>query len=322
MRKGVVLAASSYVAWGLFPAYFFLLKAVLAHRGARASDDLVAGFPVRRAGVSPAMVVASPAGPATRAPRDFTVSAALLSGNWFLYIWAVTSGHVIDASLGYFINPLVNIVLGFALAPRTAAPRAMVRGRHRGDRSPVVDVARAPLPVDRCRAGSDVRVLWLDAQGCGARAARRPVARDITFIPVGGCVSGVDGIHRKQRVHTSRFRIATFADRSRADNRDTAAAVRRGSPAHQAFDPRTVAIHRSDAAVAARHLDVSRALRRRARLGLRDHLGGVGLVFRRGTAAQLVVRAAMPSRRSRRAERTNAPRFVRPPAHAPQTSVA
>jgi chloramphenicol-sensitive protein RarD len=63
--------------------------------------------------------------PLTRQPRlvvSFAVSAALLSGNWFLYIWAVSRGHVIDASLGYFINPLVNIVLGFVLLQERLRP--------------------------------------------------------------------------------------------------------------------------------------------------------------------------------------------------------
>ena len=45
-----------------------------------------------------------------------------MSGNWFLYIWAVNNGHVIDASLGYFINPLVNIVLGFVLLHERLRP--------------------------------------------------------------------------------------------------------------------------------------------------------------------------------------------------------
>ena len=44
---------------------------------------------------------------------SFAVSSLLLSGNWLLYIWAVNSGHVIEASLGYFINPLVNVMLGY-----------------------------------------------------------------------------------------------------------------------------------------------------------------------------------------------------------------
>ena len=66
-----MLAASSYVAWGLFPAYFLLLRSVspveaLAHR---MIWSLV--FPVLRAGISPAMVVASAADPATETGRKF-----------------------------------------------------------------------------------------------------------------------------------------------------------------------------------------------------------------------------------------------------------
>jgi hypothetical protein len=130
------------------------------------------------------------------------VSAVLLSGNWLLYIWAVTRGHVIDASLGYFINPLVNIVLGFVLLHERLRPAQWFAVLIAALGVSVVDVARAPLPVDRYRSGADVRILWLDAQACGARPARRPVARDTAFIPVGGSVSGLDRIHRRQRFHS------------------------------------------------------------------------------------------------------------------------
>jgi chloramphenicol-sensitive protein RarD len=51
--------------------------------------------------------------PATR--RRLIASATLISTNWLIYVWAVGSGHVIDASLGYFINPLVNVLLGVVL---------------------------------------------------------------------------------------------------------------------------------------------------------------------------------------------------------------
>ena len=53
-----------------------------------------------------------------RKPRvlaTFVASAFLLSANWLVYIWSVNNGHVIEASLGYFINPLVNIMFGFFL---------------------------------------------------------------------------------------------------------------------------------------------------------------------------------------------------------------
>jgi len=122
MRKGVVLAASSYVAWVLFPAYFRLLRTVspvevLAHRMIWSLVFLCFVLAFRRQW--------SWLRPLTRQPRlvvGFAVSAALLSGNWFLYIWAINSGHVIDASLGYFINPLVNIVLGFLLLQERLRP--------------------------------------------------------------------------------------------------------------------------------------------------------------------------------------------------------
>ena len=122
MRKGVVLAAAAYAAWGLFPAYFLLLKSVspvevLAHRMIWSLVFLCFVLAFRRQW--------SWLRPLTRQPKlvvKFAVSAALLSGNWFLYIWAVNSGHVIDASLGYFINPLVNIVLGFLLLQERLRP--------------------------------------------------------------------------------------------------------------------------------------------------------------------------------------------------------
>jgi chloramphenicol-sensitive protein RarD len=52
----------------------------------------------------------------------FALSAVLLSGNWFIYIWAVDQGRVIDASLGYFIAPLVSILLGSVLLKERLRP--------------------------------------------------------------------------------------------------------------------------------------------------------------------------------------------------------
>jgi chloramphenicol-sensitive protein RarD len=60
-----------------------------------------------------------------RQPRifwSFVASALLLGANWLLYIWAVNNGHVIEASLGYFINPLVNIMFGFLLLKERLRP--------------------------------------------------------------------------------------------------------------------------------------------------------------------------------------------------------
>jgi chloramphenicol-sensitive protein RarD len=63
--------------------------------------------------------------PALRQPKvllAFTASALLLSANWLTYIWSVTHGHVIDASLGYFITPLVNVLLGYTVLKERLRP--------------------------------------------------------------------------------------------------------------------------------------------------------------------------------------------------------
>lgn len=112
MNKGVLYAAGAYIVWGLLPIFWKLLQAVpaleiLAHRIAWAcvvTVLLVAGLGMWRQ-----------LGAAMRAPRNlliYATSALLLSANWFIYIWAVNDGHIVETSLGYFINPLINVVLG------------------------------------------------------------------------------------------------------------------------------------------------------------------------------------------------------------------
>lgn len=112
MRIGVLHAALAYVAWGLFPLYFRQVAAVPAleivlHRTVWSlAFVLVVLAVLRRWAWLPV---------ALRQPRLVAVSAAsalLLAANWLTYVWAVNNGHVIDSSLGYFINPLVYVLLG------------------------------------------------------------------------------------------------------------------------------------------------------------------------------------------------------------------
>jgi chloramphenicol-sensitive protein RarD len=97
------------------PIYFKALQQVspleiLLHRIAWAFVFLLIVLAVRRQWSWIAKVARQP-----KVLAGFTASAALLSVNWFIYIWSVNNGHVVDASLGYFINPLVNVLLGFLL---------------------------------------------------------------------------------------------------------------------------------------------------------------------------------------------------------------
>ncbi len=112
MRKGTLLAGSAYVIWGLFPLYFHALQAVpaleiLLNRMLWSLLFLVGVLAWRKQWGWVREALAQP-----KLIASFTLSALLLSTNWFVYIWAVNDGHVIDASLGYFITPLVNILLG------------------------------------------------------------------------------------------------------------------------------------------------------------------------------------------------------------------
>ena len=112
MNLGMLYAALAYVIWGGFPIYFKALQAVpaeqvLLHRMVWSLVFLVAVLAVRRQWAWLRAVVRQP-----RVLLGFAASAVMLSINWFVWIWAVQHDHVIDGSLGYFINPLVNILLG------------------------------------------------------------------------------------------------------------------------------------------------------------------------------------------------------------------
>lgn len=112
-NKGLLYGAGAYMLWGLLPLYWRALQSVpaleiLAHRVVWALVVTLALVALRRGGWAWLRE-------ALRTPRTialFALSALLLSVNWGIYIWAVNAGHVVETSLGYFINPLVNVLLG------------------------------------------------------------------------------------------------------------------------------------------------------------------------------------------------------------------
>jgi chloramphenicol-sensitive protein RarD len=112
-RTGIWLSLGAYSAWGLFPLYFKALRVppleVLANRVVWSALFLVLVLGVQRRLGTLAASLRS---------RDVVLrslfSGSLLAVNWFVYIWAVADRRVVDASLGYFITPLVSVVLGVA----------------------------------------------------------------------------------------------------------------------------------------------------------------------------------------------------------------
>jgi chloramphenicol-sensitive protein RarD len=114
-RTGLIAGLGAYCLWGLLPLYLKLLTGIPA-------PDVLANRIIWSLLLIGVVMVATGGGPRLRAvvmqPRLLMLllaSAILIAINWLIYTWAVLNGHVLDTSLGYFINPLISIVFGVVL---------------------------------------------------------------------------------------------------------------------------------------------------------------------------------------------------------------
>jgi len=111
-RRGTIYGASAYAIWGVFPLYFHLLAPagaweILAHRILWTLLFCAAVLVVRRDFGWARSVFANPA-----MLGAVTLAGVLLAANWTIYVWAVMAHHVTEASLGYFLNPIVTVAIG------------------------------------------------------------------------------------------------------------------------------------------------------------------------------------------------------------------
>ena len=112
---GLYAAFAAYALWGIMPVYFHALVGVppleiVAHRIIWSVFLLLLILLLRGrlAGLWETLVN-------WRLISPLIASALLIAVNWLLYIWAVQNGHILAASLGYFLNPILNVLLGFAV---------------------------------------------------------------------------------------------------------------------------------------------------------------------------------------------------------------
>ena len=136
MRKGLLYALSSYILWGFLPIYMKLIASaspleILSHRVIWAFTLLALTLTGTRnwewfyavlfgvflffffpTAAPPRGVFFWGLSPTRRVLLTFTATALLLSINWLAYIWSVVHNHIVDGALGYFMNPLVNVLLG------------------------------------------------------------------------------------------------------------------------------------------------------------------------------------------------------------------
>ncbi|MBT2575319.1 EamA family transporter RarD [Bacillus sp. ISL-51] len=114
-RKGIIYTAVSFVMWGMFPVYWKLLEhipamEILAHRIIWSFVFMCVLLTVLRkwrTGWRELRLLKANGG-----LLAFFFASILISVNWFVYIWAVNHGFLLEASLGYYINPLVSVLLG------------------------------------------------------------------------------------------------------------------------------------------------------------------------------------------------------------------
>jgi chloramphenicol-sensitive protein RarD len=112
MRKGILNGIAAYALWGFFPIYWKFLHQVpalqvIGHRIAWSFILLVLIILVTRQWSDFRAAALAP-----RVIGIYSIAAVLLSINWLVYVWGVNSGFIVETSLGYFINPLLSVLLG------------------------------------------------------------------------------------------------------------------------------------------------------------------------------------------------------------------
>lgn len=124
-RSGLLFAIGAYLSWGVLPLYFKAVAAVapgeiLAHRVLWSLLFLAAVVLLWRRWRAIRAALAN-----RRAMAILAATALLIGANWLVYIYAVVSGHVLEGSLGYYLNPLVNVLLGVVLLKERLSPLQM-----------------------------------------------------------------------------------------------------------------------------------------------------------------------------------------------------
>jgi chloramphenicol-sensitive protein RarD len=126
LRAGHLCAATAFIIWGLLPLYLRPLAQVptlqvIGHRVVWSFVLIMLWLGFRKELPELRAALGNP-----RIVRRLAITSALMALNWLVYVWAVAHGHVMDASLGYFINPLLSVVLGVWLLGERLSRRQMI----------------------------------------------------------------------------------------------------------------------------------------------------------------------------------------------------
>jgi chloramphenicol-sensitive protein RarD len=175
-RRGLLLGVAAYSIWGLFPLYWPLLEPagaveILAHRMLWSLVTMGVLVLVLARTASFRRVIA-----VRRVALLLALAATLITVNWAVYIWGVNNGHVVETALGYFINPLVTVLMGvFILGERLRPWQWVAMG--------VAGLAVVVLTIDYGRLPWVALVLALTfgSYGLCKKQAGAPAIESITF---------------------------------------------------------------------------------------------------------------------------------------------
>ena len=111
MKKGILYGIGAYAAWGFFPIYWKLLHHVpaiqlIGHRIVWSFILLIVVILFTKQWVEFRATINA------KVLRIYTIASVLIGVNWLLYVWAVNASFIVETSLGYFINPLISVLLG------------------------------------------------------------------------------------------------------------------------------------------------------------------------------------------------------------------
>jgi chloramphenicol-sensitive protein RarD len=126
MNKGMRYAIGAYISWGVLPIYWKWLHHVpalqlICHRILWSFLALVVLIVLTRQWKKFRQAVSTP-----RVLRVYSAAALLIGINWLTYVWAVNAGHIVETSLGYFINPLLSVLMGVIFLHEHLRPRQWI----------------------------------------------------------------------------------------------------------------------------------------------------------------------------------------------------
>ena len=184
-RTGILTGASAYLIWGLFPLYFHRLKEIrpLELACLRIVLTSLAVWVVLAIGRDRAWFRELLSDP--RRLALVALAGLMVTINWLIYVWAAASGHVVDAAIGYFVNPLISVALGVFVLHERLRPAQKVALTFGAASVCVLTIAYGNVPWVALSLACSFGLYGFLKKTTGLDGVRALAAETFTMIPIG-----------------------------------------------------------------------------------------------------------------------------------------